>query len=157
MAERDFALLNEKEAKGLSSSYPGQQNDSAGFMFPYRLASGVMSGVQGVGFGGVNIDSNNNRITVGNIVLDGNTNTIYTEHTDSSKVGIGIIPDTTNEFGFFSTDSDGTLLIKIVGGTIYTYHPDTGVNIVQISKLTNGRYGAAFAKDGEDLVDALGS
>lgn len=157
MAERDFALLNPSEPKTLPASYSGQQSNSAGFTFPYRMGSGVMQGNQSVGFGGVNIDSDNNRITVGNIVLDGNTNTIYTEHTDGSKVGVGVVPDTTDEFGFFATDSDGTLLIKIVGGTIYTYNGDTGANVVQISKLTNGRYGAAFAKDGEDLVDALGS
>ncbi len=157
MAERDFALLNPSEPKGPSDSGQGQQNNSAGFMFPYKLASGIMQGTQGVGFSGPQIDPDNNRITVGNIVLDGNTNTIYTENTDGSRVGMGVIPGTTDEFGQFATDADGTLLIKIVGGTIYTYNGDTGANVVQISKLTNGAWGAAFAKDGEDLVDALGS
>jgi hypothetical protein len=116
MAERDFALLNPSEPKSLPSSYPNQGDNSAGFMFPYKLASGIMSGVQGVGFGGVNIDSNNNRITVGNITLDGSTNTITTENEDGSTVGMGLIPGTT-QFGFFVTDTDGVVVQKIVSAT----------------------------------------
>lgn len=125
-------------------------------LFPRQVGTGIMRGTQGVGtVGGVNIDSSGNRITVGNITLDGTTGTVSTSNTDGSKVGLGIIPGSTNEFGFFATDQDGTLVMKVVNGTLYTYNVDTGDNVIQIGKLTNGEYGGAFAKDGDDLVEAL--
>lgn len=43
----------------------GHGNNSAGFLAPYKLASGSLRGTQIVGFGGVKIDGANNRITLG--------------------------------------------------------------------------------------------
>lgn len=151
MAERDFALLNDKEAKGFST--PTQGNDSAGFMFPYRISSGIMQGNQQVGFGGVNIDSNNNRITVGNITLDGNTNTIFTQNEDGSKAGIGIIPGTTTEFGFFATDNAGNVVWKQVGPSGTIVDVANKKDIIRDGKLPDGSYGQVIAKTGTDVDD----
>lgn len=113
-------------------------------VLPRQVSTGIMRGTQLVGTTGAMIDAANNRIVLTN--------------DDGSTVGIGSIPgSTTNEFGFFATDEDGTLVMKIVNGTLYTYNVDSGDNVVQVGKLTNGEYGAAFAKDGEDLVDGLGT
>lgn len=113
-------------------------------VLPRQVSTGAMRGTQLVGNTGAMIDSANNRIVL--------------TSSDGSTVGIGTIPgSTTNEFGFFSTDTDGDLIMKIVDGTLYTYDLDTGDNRVQLGKLTNGEYGAAFSKDGEDLVDGLGT
>lgn len=113
-------------------------------VLPRQVGTGAMRGTQLVGNTGTMIDSANNRIVLTN--------------SDGATVGIGTIPgSTTSEFGFFATDEDGTLVMKVVNGTLYTYDLDTGDNRVQIGKLTNGEYGAAFSKDGEDLVDGLGT
>ncbi len=152
MAERDFALLNPNEPKGLSPTYNDRGNDSAGFTFPYRMASGIMQGTQQVGFGGVNIDPNNNRITVGNIVLDGNTNTIYTANDDGSKAGIGVIPGTTTEFGFFATDESGEVVWKQVGPTSTIYDLVNDKGIILSGKLLDGTYGSVIAKTGSEVT-----
>ncbi len=155
MAERDFALLNPSEPKGPSDSGQGQQNNSAGFMFPYKLASGIMQGTQGVGFSGPQIDPDNNRITVGNIVLDGRTNTITVTNADGSSNGIGLIPGTTTEYGFFSTDIDGQLVWKKVGPTGTTNDLVNDKGIILDGKLPDGTYGTVMAKTGTEVVDVF--
>ena len=96
--------------------------------------------------------------------------------TDGSYITIGEIPDSNGEFGIAHFNADGTLikkstaeadyrygtdgdlLSKTTGEYIYFYNRDTGNNTVQIGELSNGTSGAAaFAKDGNDLVDALGT
>lgn len=97
-------------------------------------------------------------------------------NTDGSYITLGEIPDSDGEFGlaFFTAEdvlitkstaeadfrynSDGELLSKTTGEYIYFYDRDTGNNTIQIGELSNGTSaGAAFAKDGDDLVDALGT
>ena len=153
MAERDFALLTPSEPKGPSDSGQGQQNNSAGFMFPYKLASGIMQGKQGVGFSGPQIDPDNNRITVGNIVLDGRTDTISVTNTDGSSNGIGLIPGTTSERGFFSTDTDGSVSWKRIGPTATTVDLVNDKGIILDGKLPDGSHGQVIAKTGSEVDD----
>jgi hypothetical protein len=152
-------------------------------ILPRQNSTGTLRGTQNVGYGSTKIDGSNNVITIGDsITLDGNNDVININtdsdasitlgaikqggivigfglavtNTDGSQVGLGSIPGTT-EFGFFATDADGTLVMKIVNGTLYTYNVTSGDNVVQIGKLTNGEYGGAFAQNGSDLVDGLGT
>jgi len=112
-------------------------------MLPRQMQTGTMRGVQAVGTG-PKIDSVNNRFTVGDV--------------EGQVVGMGKIPGSDTELGFFTTDDTGRVVMKIVLQTISGYDPNNNYNNnVQIIKLSNGEYGAAFAKDGEDLVDGLGS
>lgn len=122
MAERNFSLLNESEPKGLQPTYPGQGNDSAGFMFPYKVASGTMRGTQNVGDGGVKIDSAHNRIEVG---------------ANNVKVLLGDSSDQDNTTGFSFIDSTNTRRILI--GTF----PDGSVK----AKLSQPGYDVATATD----------
>lgn len=145
MAEQQFGLISGDRPKPLTASYSNRDDDSAGFMMAYKLATGTLRGAQGVGGQGVKIDSDNRRITI--------------TGADGGAVGIGTIPgSTTNENGFFMLDSTGAVVMKIVGQTIFGFDPNNAYNNnVQIIKLSNGEYGAAFAKDGEELTTALGS
>jgi len=113
-------------------------------ILPRQMQTGTMRGTQGVGTG-PKIDSSNNRITLTN--------------TDGSSVGIGTIPgSTTNEFGFFATDSDGNLIMKIINGTRYIYDVNTDKNVMQDGKVAPDNaasfYGYAVAPEGENVEDA---
>lgn len=114
-------------------------------VFPRQVGTGAMRGTQLVGNTGTMIDAANNRIVL--------------TSSDGSTVGIGTIPgSTTDEFGFFATDADGTLVMKIVNGTRYIYDADTGINVMQDGKVApsnaNSFYGYAVAPEGEDVEDA---
>lgn len=153
MAEQSFSLLNGNEPKSPQPQYSDGQDNSAGFMFPYRLGSGIMQGNQQVGFGSVNIDPNNNRITVGGISLDGNTDTITVTNEDGSSNGIGLIPGTTNEYGFFSTDTDGQVSWKRIGPTATTIDLVNDKGVILDGKLPDGSHGQVIAKTGTDVDD----
>lgn len=146
-------------------------------VLPRQISTGALRGTQNVGYGGVQIDGSNNRIvlgttgqsgsgTVGSIILDGAnseisvsdnisingvTDAIIVTNTDGSQVGMGKIPDST-DFGFFVTDPDGNILMKIVGSTQYVYdYANGGVNVMQIMKLPDGSYGWAVASTGNNV------
>lgn len=123
--------------------YGSEGNPSAQFLTPYKLATGTMRGTQVVGTG-PKIDSANNRILLTNPV-------------DGSQIGIGTIPGSaTNEFGFFSLDSSGNLIMKIVNGTWYIYDPGhSNVNIMQSGKLPDSTYGWAVAASGKNVSDGI--
>lgn len=123
--------------------YEGDGKQSAGFVTPYKLASGTMRGTQGVGTG-PQIDSANNRILLTNPV-------------DGSQIGIGTIPgSTTNEFGFFSLDVNNNLIMKIVNGTLYVYDPVNGnVNVMQVGKLPDATYGWGVAATGHNVSEGI--
>lgn len=66
------------------------------------------------------------------------------------------------EFGIFgctvnnNDPSDLSIKWKFVDQTLYGYDPNNDYkNNVQLIKLSNGEYGAAFSKNGEDLTEAL--
>lgn len=108
-------------------------------VLPRQLSTGTMRGTQNVGYGNAKIDGSNNRITVGG--------------QDGGTVGLGSIPgSTTNENGFFSLDSNGKLIMKIVNGTKFVYDPKSNyVNITQDGLLPDGSGGFVAAKPGVDV------
>lgn len=111
-------------------------------ILPRQLSTGSTRGTQTVGYGNTKIDGSNNRITIGT--------------PDGGTIGFGSIPDsTTREFGFFSTDANGKLSMKIVDGTFYAYDPDTGLNTAQFGILPNGVGGVAAANDGYSVADGF--
>lgn len=112
-------------------------------ILPRQMSTGSTRGQQRVGYGTAMLDGNNNRITVGT--------------PDGGSVGMGSIPgSTTNEYGFFTLDSDGKLIMKIVNGTKYVYDPSNDyVNITQDGLLPDGSGGFVVAKTGENVADAF--
>lgn len=111
-------------------------------VLPRQLSTGTLRGTQNVGYGNVKIDGTNNRIVLG--------------ANDGSSVGIGTIPnDISGQVGFFATDTDGSLLYKVVNGTLYFYNKDSGINYMQIGVLPDGSTGMAVAKTGFSVDDAI--
>lgn len=121
---------------------PSLSQSNISRVLPRQLSTGSTRGTQTVGYGNTKIDGSNNRITIGT--------------PDGGTIGFGAIPgSSTNEFGFFSTDADGDLIMKIVDGTFYTYDKDTGLNTVQVGTLPNGVGGIASANDGYEVADGF--
>jgi len=113
-------------------------------VLPRQLSTGSSRGVQKVGYGNVNIDGSNNRITIGD--------------TDGSSIGMGSVPDNSGDVGFFSLDSTGTLVWKQVGPTSYVYNPqDSYHNVEQNGILPDGSGGWAIAAPGYDVADGFTS
>lgn len=110
-------------------------------VIPRQLSTGSTRGTQTVGYGNTKIDGSNNRITIGT--------------PDGGTIGFGSIPDTDNEFGFFSTNSSGKLSMKILDGTFYAYDPDTGLNTAQFGILPDGQGGFAGANEGYSVSDGF--
>ena len=162
---------------GSTTTNPPFSKSDISRVLPRQISTGALRGTQNVGYGGVKIDGSNNRIvlgtsgqsgdgTVGNIVLDGANSAITVSNnisidgvadaiivtnTDGSKVGMGKIPNST-DFGFFVTDPDGNILMKIVGSTQYVYdYANGGVNVMQVMKLPDGTYGWAVASTGNNV------
>lgn len=130
-------------------------------VIPRQFSTGTMRGTQRIGYGGVEIDSSNNTITLNGTpgtaqqtVLSGSG--LTSTNPDGSASGIGAIPDTTpQEYGFFSTDSSGVVIMKIVFGTKYVYNPsDSYVNVTQDGLLPDGSGGFVVAKEGYNVADA---
>lgn len=110
-------------------------------LLPRQVSTGSTRGTQTVGYGTAKIDGSNNRFVVG--------------APDGSSVGMGSIPgSTTNEFGFFSLDENGKLIMKIVNGTKFVYDPTSDyVNITQDGLLPDGSGGFVAAKPGVDVAE----
>lgn len=109
---------------------------------PRQLSTGSTRGTQTVGYGNTKIDGSNNRITIGT--------------PEGGSIGMGAIPGTTpTEYGFFSTDSQGRLVMKIVGGTWYVYDLDNDKNIMQTGKLPDNSFGGVVAKEGYNVSDVF--
>jgi hypothetical protein len=115
--------------------------DNIGRVLPRQVSTGIMRGTQGVGTGGVQIDSSNNRIVI--------------PAPDGTAVGMGSIPGSPTEYGFFSLDVDGKLSMKIVNGTMFVYDPQTSKNSFQAGLLPDGTGGAAGANEGFDVADGF--
>lgn len=149
-------------------------------VLPRQLSTGTLRGTQNVGSGGgVLIDSSNDRIVLGtsgqtgsgavgsiildgansaitvsnNISIDGVGDAITVTNTDGSKIGMGKIPNSA-DFGFFSLDSAGNLVMKIVNGTWYVYRPDA-TNMMQSGILPDGTAGWAVASTGNQVADGF--
>lgn len=137
-----FAKIEGNSSKYPRQTYDGKEDQAYGFVPAFKLQTGNTRGTQTVGYGGAKIDGANNRITI-------------TDPASGDTIGFGAIPNTTNEFGFFSLDSDGTLIFKIVNGTLYMYDAITGINNLQLGKLPDGTTNLAIAKEGEDITEAF--
>lgn len=88
-------------------------------VLPRQLSTGSTRGTQTVGYGDTKIDGSNNRISVGDsILLDGNSIAITVTNDDGKKVGMGLIPDGSGQFGFFAMDADGNVIATWVGPTL---------------------------------------
>lgn len=124
---------------------------------PRQISTGSTRGTQTVGYGATKIDGTNNTISIGSsILLDGNNEVIQVTSDDGSIVGLGKIPDNSGQFGFFSLDTNGNLIMKIVNGTKYVYDPANGfVNVTQDGLLPNGIGGFVAAKPGIDVNAAF--
>lgn len=128
-------------------------NDTTPRVYTRQLLSGNLRGNQNITGAIIITDPNTNQQ---NISIDGSAQAITVTNTDGSVVGMGLIPSTT-DFGFYAQDSNGNLLYKIVGSTIYAYDiTQTPVtNIIQILKLPDNTYGMAIAKTGKNVADAF--
>lgn len=125
------------------SFYQDTGDNSFGFMDAYKLQTGNTRGTQTVGYGNTKIDGANNRIIIENPA-------------DGSSIGLGSIPGTASDFGFFSLDSKGKLVMKIVLGTKYVYDPANNyVNVTQDGILPDGSGGFVAAKPGINVADAF--
>lgn len=143
MADLNFSQIGGNETYP-KQSFDGQEDQSYGFQPAFKLQTGNTRGTQTVGFGGAKIDGANNRFIV--------TNTV-----DGTSIGMGVIPgSTTNEFGFFSLDDEGNVIMKIVNGTRYIYNPqDDFNNVMQDGLLPDGSGGWAVAAEGENVDDGF--
>lgn len=116
--------------------------DNIGRVLPRQLSTGSTRGTQTVGYGTTKIDGTNNTITIA--------------APDGSLIGMGAIPNSVNgEYGFFSLDTAGNIIMKIVNGTFYSYDPDSGKNFMQIGILPDGTGGWAIAAPGFDVADGI--
>lgn len=102
---------------------PDSDNNSAGFVQPNQVNSGVGRGTQ--------------RFV----------------NSDGSYVTIGQIPGTTNEFGIAFFDRSNNMISKNNGSTQYVYDITTGKNIIQMGKLPDGTYGLVVAKVGYNVSE----
>ena len=109
---------------------------------PRYIGSGAMQGTQDVGSAGAAIDADNNRIML--------------NAPDGSSVGFGTIPGTEpEEFGFFSLDTHGKLIFKIVNGLLSMHDAASGVNTLQLGPLKDGTTNLAIAPPGQNVDDLL--
>lgn len=137
----EFANLNDNQSVPYTTS--STADDALGLTNPDSQLSGQLRGTQNVGSDGAQIDSANNRITL-------------TNPATGAVVGIGAIPgSTTGEFGFFSQDSSGNLIFKIVGPTFYVYDATTTKNVIQMGKLPDNSYNFAAAATGFNISDGI--
>lgn len=134
-----------KPKKGYVTSGDGQapnfaQSDLSRSL-PRQMSTGYTRGTQSVGQGNMKLDGANNRILIGNPT--------------SGSVGMGIIPNTDNEFGFFALDIANRLIFKIVDGTLYMYDAETGDNTLQMGIMPDGTTALAIAKEGYSVDEAF--
>lgn len=121
---------------------PNLQGSNLGRVLPRQNSSGSTRGILGVGQGDTVIDGANNIISVGS---------------PDGTQGLGTIPNETNQWGFFQTDSSNTIIYKQVQGTSYYYNPnDSYVNSILIGFAPdNGRPGIWVAKPTFDATELL--
>jgi len=123
------------------SDNPNLRSSDISRVLPRQLSTGSTRGTQTVGYGNTKIDGSNNRITIGT--------------PDGGTIGFGAIPGSaTNEFGFFSVDSTGKLVMKIVNGTWYVYRDD-GTNVMQSGILPDTTAGWAVAAPGYEVDEGF--
>lgn len=131
---------------------------------PKSIISGGLPGATQIRIGGnqnILIDGLHQRISVtttnGSITMGVTSDArlaLEVTNADGTKTGIGVIPGTST-LGFYTLDTAGNVIQKIVGPTRYVYDLTTNKNIIQDGKLPDGSYGQATAKAGFNVSDAI--
>lgn len=164
----------------VKSSYIANTEISGGstpYNLPRQTGSGSTRGTQTVGYGNVEIDGSNDRITLGDTT---NTNTITlgaqstttssqsgvsssSISSSSSAGGFGLsITDGrgyTMNFGILAngnlgmdiTDNTGFTLFELTGSTWYWYDKNFNVNVMQVGLKPDKTYGWAVAAQGDNV------
>lgn len=129
---------------------------------PKSLISGQLPGATEIRIGNnIKISGKNQQIrvntTTGNVVFgatDDGRLAMEVTNADGTKTGIGQIPGST-DLGFYTLDTAGNVIQKIIGATRYVYDISTSKNIIQDGKLPDASYGQATAKAGFNVSDAI--
>lgn len=131
---------------------------------PKSIISGSLPGATQIRIGGnqnILIDGLHQQISVtttgGNITMGATSDgrlAMEVTNTDGTKTGIGTIPGST-DLGFYTLDTAGNVVQKIVGATRYVYDISTTKNIIQDGKLPDNTYGQANAKAGFNVSDGI--
>ncbi len=120
-----FAKIESGAGKYPKQIYDDKEDQSYGFNPARKLQTGVMRG----------------------------THTIV--NADGSKITLGKVPGTIDEFGIAFFDADGTQIFKLTGATLFMYDSDTGLNNLQLGTLPDGSTGLVIAKDGYSVDEAF--
>lgn len=135
-----------------SVSDAGITSSDAGRVIPRQLFTGSLKGTLQAG-PNVQINSSTSQINIGHITLDGTNNIISTANSDSSKQGMGAIPNS-KSYGLFSTATNGSVVWQQTGPTGYIYDLVNKVNVLQQGLLPDGSYGFKTTAPGVDVNTA---
>lgn len=127
---------------------------------PKSIISGGLPGATEIRLGNnIKISGKNQQIrvntTAGNVVFgatDDGRLAMEVTNTDGTKTGIGQIPGST-DLGFYTLDTLGNVVQKIVGATRYIENVTAGKNPIQDGKLPDNSYGFIAAKTGFNVSD----
>lgn len=137
-------------------------------LYPYRTSGKDVTNVSGASFDGSNLGrvlprqnsagsmQRTQTLGFGKAKIDGSTGT-FTVGSDIGTNGIGSIPGSTTQSGFFQTDNTGKIVYTVVQGTELLYNPnDNYVNTVRFGFAPDdGRPGLWIAKPGKDATQLL--
>ena len=131
-----------KSGQSMQVNRPEIQGSNLGRVLARQNSTGFTRGSLMVGQGGINIDGANNTISI--------TSSIGTN-------GIGVIPDVSNESGFFQTDESNILIYKVLSGTTYLYDKNDGYTdrVLFGFAPVGGRPGLWITKPGLDAYGIL--
>lgn len=129
---------------------------------PKSIISGSLPGATEIRLGNnIKVSGKNQQILVntatGSVVFgatDDGRLAMEVTNADGTKTGIGQIPGST-DLGFYTLDTAGNVIQKIIGATRYVYDISTNKNIIQDGKLPDASYGQATAKAGYNVSDAI--
>lgn len=156
----------------------GLSQQSISRVLPRYVSTGSTRGTQTVGYGNVQIDGSNNRITLGQSTTNGAvgaTIVVGQQSSTSTQTGvsssslasnnqgfglsvtdingntlaIGILSDGT--LGMSITDPSGFLLFKLNGQTWFWYDKNHNVNVMQVGLKPDTTYGFATAAVGDNV------
>lgn len=133
-------------------------------LVPHKIISGSLPGATEIRIGGsesIKISGKNQNITIttedGTIIFgrrpDGSL-ALEVENDDGTTTGIGVVPGTT-ELGFYTTDTAGNVVQKIVGATRTINDITNDVRVIVDGLLPDDTYGFVAAKQGQDVGDAF--
>jgi hypothetical protein len=133
-------------------------------LVPHKIISGSLPGATEIRIGGsesIKISGKNQNITIttddGTIIFgrreDGSL-ALEVENADGTVTGLGVVPGST-DLGFYTTDTAGNVVQKIVGATRTVNDITNDVGTILDGLLPDGSYGAVVAKEGEEVEDVF--